>query len=314
MNIAAAEKALKVLGFDSIIDKGRLPKAGDPILGATIGSAKFDWGKSGARLAPGAIGDNLTSFGGRFDKNGQTALTEFLRYGAAGASGTVIEPYAIQHKFPHPLIHAYYARGFSLAESFFMALAGPFQTLVVGDPMCQPFADAVGIEVEGATANQEVSGNLALNVKLDQKKVKAGSVEFYFDGMKVGALRSGNLRIDTTKHPDGYHELRIVSVSEDRTRATDRFVLPLQFQNHGNKIDMSAKTSGKLFQVEVKAPGADEIVLVSQGRTLQKTTDDSASWNLPAAPIGPGQVSVRCIARFGDQQVASVPVVLDISP
>ena len=33
----------------------------------------------------------------------QTPLSEFLRFGAAGSSGTVVEPFAIQAKFPHPV-------------------------------------------------------------------------------------------------------------------------------------------------------------------------------------------------------------------
>jgi hypothetical protein len=65
------------------------------------GIADFDWPASGSTVVPGAICENLTSFGGIFTPAaGQTPLSEFLRAGAAGSSGTVIEPYAIQAKFP----------------------------------------------------------------------------------------------------------------------------------------------------------------------------------------------------------------------
>ncbi len=52
-------------------------------------------GKSGSTILPGAICEHLTSYGGIMTEGaGQTPLTEFLRYGAAGSSGTVVEPMA----------------------------------------------------------------------------------------------------------------------------------------------------------------------------------------------------------------------------
>jgi len=56
---------------------------------------------------------------------GQTPLTEFLRFGAAGASGTVTEPYAIPAKFPDPFVHVHYVAGCCLAESFYQSITGP---------------------------------------------------------------------------------------------------------------------------------------------------------------------------------------------
>ena len=46
-----------------------------------------DFKASGSTILPGAICDNFTSFGGQMGSgSGQTLLSEFLRYGAAGAS------------------------------------------------------------------------------------------------------------------------------------------------------------------------------------------------------------------------------------
>ena len=52
----------------------------------------------------------------------------------------MIEPYSIQAKFPHPGIHVHYCRGASLAEAFYQSVNAPYQLLVVGDPLCQPWA------------------------------------------------------------------------------------------------------------------------------------------------------------------------------
>ena len=61
---------------------------------------------------------------------GQTPLSEFLRFGAAGASGTVTEPYSPSPtKFPSPMIQVHYARGCTLAEAFYQSVSGPYQLL-----------------------------------------------------------------------------------------------------------------------------------------------------------------------------------------
>ena len=75
-----------------------------------LGSPTVPWGSTGSKILPGAIVENFTSYGGVLTKGaGQTPLTDFLRYGAAGSSGTVIEPYAIPNKFPAPAIQVHYA-------------------------------------------------------------------------------------------------------------------------------------------------------------------------------------------------------------
>ena len=115
-----AVNALQDMGYRSEIIKSKLPKEKDDVLGFTAGTSNYDWGKSGSTIMPGAICENLTSYGGRLGViGGQTKLNEFLRYGAGGSSGTVVEPYAVGYKFPSPMIHVHYARGCSLAEAFY---------------------------------------------------------------------------------------------------------------------------------------------------------------------------------------------------
>ena len=75
--------------------EGTVPLNRKDVQGVVMGTAVFDWKASGSTILPGAICDNFTSFGGVMTQGaGQTPLSEFLRYGAAGASGTVTEPYS----------------------------------------------------------------------------------------------------------------------------------------------------------------------------------------------------------------------------
>lgn len=311
-NVAAARRALDAMGFSSQVIQQRLPPSGAKVLGATIGTANFDWKASGAQLMPGAIGDNLTSFGARFDKHGQTTLSEFLKHGAAGATGTVVEPYAIQNKFPHPMVHAYYARGFSLAEAMYLSLAGPFQTMVVGDPMCQPFAKPPKVLFEGVEVGKTVQETVALQVRVDPGDQPLGVVDFYFDGIKVGALKTGNIKLDTTRHPDGYHELRVVAVSSDRAQAQSHAILPLVFDNQGQQVKLETEVKDGHVVIQANAPGARSIQIVSQGRTLDTIPADNGKARIPVKQLGQGPVVLQGMATFGQQVVAGVPIKLNL--
>jgi hypothetical protein len=310
----AATSALVALGFEAELVPAALPRNVKDVLGVTMGVSKFEWKTSGSQLEAGALGDNLTSYGARFDdKNGQTTVAEFIRAGAAGSSGTVIEPYAIQAKFPHPLLHAYYARGFSLAESFYLSVTGPYQLLIVGDAMCQPFSRPPGSEVTLASERGVVKGTVPIKLEPRQNSLPALRYDFYMDGLRVGTVgEPGTIRIDTTKHADGYHELRFVSVGIDSTQASSRVIVPLTFQNRGHQTTLEAKVTGKNLQLKASAAGATTIKIYGQGELLHEGSTDQVDVTLPLARVGTGPVVLQAIAAVGEEAVASIPRVIEV--
>ena len=70
----------------------------------------------------------------------QSLTGDLVRAGVTGAAGYVAEPYLDSSVRPEILFPSYIA-GFSLAEAFYLALpALSWQSVVVGDPLCAPFA------------------------------------------------------------------------------------------------------------------------------------------------------------------------------
>ena len=180
---------------------GRAPAGREARARHHDGYRHIDFAESESTLLPGAICDNLTSFGGDLDATDQAKLrsANSFAHGAAGASGTVFEPAGIQSKFPLPSLFIHYARGCSLAESFYQSVSGPYILLVVGDPLCQPFADLPKVTVEGIKPGQEVKGTLPIEATaMTRPPERVGDLELFVDGRLVARFVPAG-RINSTR-------------------------------------------------------------------------------------------------------------------
>lgn len=312
-NFDAAVKRLKAMGYEATVVKDKMPKDSRQVLGATVGSPSFSWLASGSRFVPGAIADNLTSFGGRMHAQSQTKLTEFLAFGAAGASGTVIEPYALQAKFPHPMIHVHYAKGCTLAEAFYQSVHGPMQLLIVGDALCRPFGRVPGFGVTGVATDAEVSGKIELKISPDAVSVPIAGYQLFVDGRMVHVQpTSGPMAIDTTSMADGHHEIRIVAIANNLLESSSSVLIPLQVNNNDQKVTLTTDAKAYLSTDEIELTATsnlgDAIVLVHNGRTIAQRRGRDVRFNFPASLIGRGPVQLEAIAVSVDQAQELQPV------
>ncbi len=77
-----------------------------------------------------------------FASSPQSLTGDLVREGVTGAAGHVAEPYLDATIRPQILFPAYFS-GMNLAESFYLAMPSlGWQTVIVGDPLCAPFARA----------------------------------------------------------------------------------------------------------------------------------------------------------------------------
>jgi uncharacterized protein (TIGR03790 family) len=90
---------------------------------------------------PGAVADHLTSAGGILTGSYQMSALEWLKAGATGSYGTVVEPCNFPEKFPNPgVLMGYYLKGSTLIEAYWKSVAEPGQGIFVGEPLAKPFA------------------------------------------------------------------------------------------------------------------------------------------------------------------------------
>jgi hypothetical protein len=332
-------RALDALGVKAEIVSGVLPTARRDVAGLMTGAADFDWPASQSTILPGAICENLTSYGGIFTASvGQTPLSAFIRAGAAGSSGTVIEPYALQAKFPHAAIHVHYARGATLAEAFYQSVQSPYQLLVVGDPLCRPWAAIPKVDAVLAAAGTAIAadGPLSGRVELLPRATVAaprftggeggplGTIDrfvLFVDGVQLAECRPGErFPLDTAQLADGHHELRVVAIEGSTIQSQGRLIMPVRCANHGKTLALEAEpTRVKLtgtVRVSVAGAGLDGVAVYSMGRVLGRAAGGDTTIEVPAELLGRGRVTLRATGRSGQGAVNSVnadPVTIEVT-
>jgi hypothetical protein len=306
---ASAAEKLKAMGVRAEVIEGVLPKDRRDVAGAMIGAAGFDWKSCGSTIQPGAICEHLTSFGGSMrDANGQTPLSEFLRHGAAGASGTVTEPYAIQAKFPTPFLQVFYASGCNLAEAFYQSVHGPYQLLIVGDPLCRPWAKIPKVRIEGPAPGSTVKERLRIRPRVESS-TRIGRYEVFVDGRRTMVTSSAEaIEVPVASLADGYHEVRVAAVVDDLIETRGTAVLPIVVDHRGLAMEITPppKTVAldQAITLRAKMPQAKRIIVMHNGREVATIAGSEGAASIPAMRLGLGRVRLQPVAVL-DGQVPS---------
>lgn len=149
MPVAAGR--LTQLGFVARVDEDPEFRAPiDTLMGyVSWGSndGAFDvWRYRSLEFRPGAIAETFVSTSARsFERavqrdGGQSVIGDLIEAGVTGVKGYVSEPYTFALARPD-LLFDRYVRGRNLAEAFYSAsLVVKWKDIVVGDPLCAPYA------------------------------------------------------------------------------------------------------------------------------------------------------------------------------
>lgn len=317
------------LGVNAEVVEGRntakecLPVGKNDVAGAMVGFYKYSVPASGCKILPGAICENFTSWGG--DLTGshtkmQTLLCDFLRFGAVASSGTVTEPYAIHAKFPHPRMHLHYARGCSVAEAYYQSVLSPYQLVIVGDPLCQPWAVAPSVEITGLDRKRPLSGTQEIQVSA--KSATGYSIrnfDVFIDGvLLLRALPGKAIKLDTTKLANGYHELRVVAVEESKIETQGRAFASFVSMNHtGDEagrltgVTGEVQRKGGVIYVKIQSRGARELRLYKGRQLIGSMPGETALIRCSSQELGVGKSTLTPVAVpkvSGDKPVFGFPI------
>jgi hypothetical protein len=314
---AAAEGPLQRRNVPSTISTND-PPPGTKLIGYVTGAG---WAQPprGSAFLPGAVADNLTSFGAVFHHDDQTKITEWLRAGATACSGTVTEPYAIWTKFPSARFFEHYAEGCTAIESYFLSLRCPLQILLIGEPLARPWGKPFGITlVNLQEGHKPVTGEASFFASASGAGPERLTFLFFLDGRSLP--HSGGdpaLKLDTVPLNDGFHDLRVAAYTDGPVRRQATAPLTFEVRNRGRSARLRGIPEASKIDIDhafafgVEAAGSpSNVALVCQERVLwQAPHEPGKQYALDPRLLGLGPNVVQAVSLYGDKEaVRSAPV------
>ena len=217
---APLAQELRAQGLTLVITNAYPTIGQDGLIGLMTGAADIP-GLSSSQLQflPGAIADNLTSFGAAFDNNSQTKITEWIRAGVTATAGTVTEPLSVWSKFPHARIFALPPSGCTVLESFYQAIRCPLQTLVIGEPLSAPWAPTSTIVLSGLPATITTRQTITAEIHSRDGEVFSRYL-FLLDGRSLRPMdKNTGITLDPAALTPGQHKLRVVAYKVGSVRS-----------------------------------------------------------------------------------------------
>lgn len=286
----------------------------DRIIGVMAGAPTIDARKYAPGLTPGSFADHLTSFAATFDNPHQSKLTLWLEAGAAASYGTVTEPFAIWTKFPEAALFERYLRGNTLLEALMQSIASPYQGLIVGDPLCRPWARALE------------------DLKLRHVWTE-GVLEVEVEGLPMGSATTLHLFADGRRLAGDGPRWRVETTPESHGPEMDLLLharyqwAPPQVGVLQKRIDtpyperLQVKASVKPDHVALKIKSAEDLMLIELFRGTEKVhtapvsgKKAELSLGLNRSGTGPVQIRVRGVSRSGEILYGNLVEISPIAP
>jgi uncharacterized protein (TIGR03790 family) len=211
--------------------------SGHTVAGYMTGSANSEQTAiAGNTFVPGAICDNLTSFGAaisNFSCNAagtvcpasedQTSIARFIRAGASGAHGTVNEP--LNNVFPNAGTFLLYTFGYSMGESYFFNQRYLYwQNIHLGDPLATPYATRPVVSFAGP-ASHPVDQPLVITAKHPDG---IAQITLYEAGKQVAQGTTDTLTYDLTETVGQTLDLLAVAVAVNAPATRTGWPQPMQ--------------------------------------------------------------------------------------
>jgi uncharacterized protein (TIGR03790 family) len=189
---------------------------GTASLGATI---------EGAEFTPGALVDNLTSFGAvpvNFEPTGesQVSIARWVARGVGGVHGTTDEP--LNNCFPSRYLIVDYVDGSTLAEAYLRRMPFTYwHNLVLGDPMLAPYARRPVVTIEGVTDGGRLDAARRVVVTATDPDARgAPTIVLYVDGVEVA--RPDGDRLEHCVAAAAGDDVQILAVAQAFDDGSDR--------------------------------------------------------------------------------------------
>jgi hypothetical protein len=220
-------------------------------------------------------------------------------------------------KFPDARWHAHYARGCTLAESYYQSVTGPFQLLLVGDPLCCPFGKFPKFEIKSLSDTVSVTGDFEIQIDEHPDSPEVSHYDVFFDGVFVSSIeKAGTIPVETDAMSDGHHELRIVGVARSPTANKTSHSIGFAVNQKGHSVQLSVNGArlriGQRVTVTARSSTGDRIQIRQNSRTIT-TLNSGKSIDIETSKLGLGKSKLQAVAVIDNRTLLqSVPIKLEI--
>jgi hypothetical protein len=199
----------------------------------------------------------------------------------------------------------------ALGEAWLRSMSyTPFQSLLVGDPLCRPFARFA--TVSGNAPTGALSGGVQFIPSATPPAGFAiGSYELYIDGVFHSRHNPGEaFTVNIAALPEGAHDWTVLAYDTTPVRTASRWTGSFTSTYLGRAVTANlASASGditSLFQVSASAAGAPikEMRLLHNGRVVAASSTSPATLSVYGRNIGTGTGRLQVEAIFTDNRIA----------
>ncbi len=330
------ESQLTARGIPWVQENSTTPQNRGAVLGAACGASSLVL-PNGSTYVPGSWADNLTSYGCDFAMPSQTKATAFIAAGAAGTTGSVVEPYAIAARFTNSSIDTFIADGSTLGEAFAKSVETPDVQMSLGDMLAQPYADVPKVAITSSPGDYGAArGTVSIggSATLVDPRIATGiaSLELLVDGMANSGLvsssgtlpgGSGTFSLSTTGLSDGVHEVRVVAANNAEAASEGYAAEPIVVNNHGRSVSYNggntsfASSAGAPVAFNLAEQAGDgaisQVELTCLGRVVAQAGGAAGALSLSPTALAPGDNAIVPVAVFSDgMQVAGGAFVVHV--
>ena len=201
-----------------------------------------------------------------------------------------------------PSLQLHYVRGCSLAEAFYQSISGPYQLLIVGDPLCQPWAAIPKIAVEGVKPDEKVKGTISITPSGRR-------------GARRRQLR--NLRRRPTSRPQHARQTAHASIPRNLPTATtncessaslgrrSKHKVESSFRSRSttttpqsrSKSSPHARETSRQIKDQRPAAGATAITIRQNSRDLGRVKGEAGEVEIAATTLGRGPTTLQAFSE-----------------
>lgn len=324
--LVSAVTALEKTRLSGRILRGELPNQSGEIAGMLITDPGFDGEEQlSTSILPGAICEQSFEVSGERERGTPpTVPHKLIRCGAAGVCCPLAAWEAGERRRPHPFIHVHYAHGCTLAEAFYQAVSRPHQALLLGDPLCQPWAKPLRIRLEHPQPNEDISGTLTVKPRVLGGPVAARRLDHYelfVDGQEKRSNEKDRFTLDTQCLAGGWHELRLVAVSQGPSETKSHVVLPITVTDEFGGIELEFVGDfhtpirwGQSITVRATMKLKATIKVSCYGRQLGTISGPQGTLRIDSRQLGSGPVSLQASTKVAGKPTYSKPLRLRVTP